>query len=109
LRQAVELGIRYQSSGGNVILTGYSDADYAGDTETKRFITGYIFVITGEAVSWMSQRQSMVSLSTTEAEYVAASAASKELIWLRHLLSDIDCRCDKPVLLVDNQSNNKIN
>jgi len=95
LRQTMELGIRYQNSGGNMILKGYSDADYAGDTETRRSITGYIFTIAGGAVSWKSQRQSMLSLSTTEAEYVAASAASKELIWLRRLLNDIDCRCDE--------------
>ena len=99
------LGIKYQRSGDNIILKGYSDADYAGDTETRRSTTGYIFMISGGAVSWTSQRQSTTSLSTTEAEYVAASTACRELVWLRQLLCDVDCRCDQPsVLLVDNQS-----
>lgn len=105
LRRTMNFGIRYQSCNDDISLKGYSDADYAGDAMTRRSTTGYIFVISGGAVSWSSKRQRMVSLSTTEAEYVAASEASKELVWLRRLLNDVDCRCDKPsVLLVDNQS-----
>lgn len=101
----MDFGIKYQGHGDNVTLTGYSDADYARDTATRRSTTGYIFLMSGRAVSWTSQRQGIVSLSTTEAEYVAASTASKELVWLTRLLSDIECRCDQPsVLFVDNQS-----
>lgn len=105
LNGTIDLGIRYQRSGNATTLTGYSDADYAGDTETRRSTTGYIFTISGGAVSWASQRQSMVSLSTTEAEYIAASTATKELVWLRRLLNDVDSQCDQPsVLYIDNQS-----
>lgn len=104
LRGTMDFGIKYQGRN-DVMLIGYSDADYAGDIVTRRSTTGYIFMISGGAVSWTSQRQSMVSLSTTEAEYVAASAASKELVWLRRLLNDIDCQCDQPTtLFVDSQS-----
>jgi len=54
---------------------------------------------------WSSQRQRLVTLSTTETEYVAASTAAREVVWIRKLLSDIGCPCNKEMTLyVDNQS-----
>lgn len=84
-------GIKYENQDDNMTLIGYSDADYAGDIETRRSTTGYIFTMAGGGISW-SKRQSMVSLSTTEAEYVAASTAGREMVWLRRLLNDINHR-----------------
>lgn len=56
-------------------------------------------------MTWSSQRQKLVVLSTTEAEYVAASAAAKEVVWLRRLLAGIGHQCEQAtVLFVDNQS-----
>ena len=56
-------------------------------------------------VSWCAQRQRTVSLSTTEAEYVAAGSASREVVWLRRLLEEVECLCSGPTVLnVDNQS-----
>lgn len=56
-------------------------------------------------ISWSSQRQKIVTLSTTESEYVAASATAREAIWLRKLLEEIRSRCNEPtVIWVDNQS-----
>ncbi|GBP86394.1 Uncharacterized mitochondrial protein AtMg00820 [Eumeta japonica] len=55
-----------------------SDADYANDVTTRRSTTGYIFIKNGAAVTWSSQRQHTVALSTTEAEFMAACAATKE-------------------------------
>ena len=55
--------------------------------ENRRAITGYVFLINGGAVSWSSKRQEIVSLSTTESEYVAATHGMKEALWLRSLLS----------------------
>ena len=57
---------------------GYCDADYAGDCTTRRPTSGYIFFLANGLVSWMSQRQATVALSSTEAEYLAACAAAKE-------------------------------
>lgn len=95
----------YRNGGSNFELIGYSDADYAGDIETRRSTTGYVFCLANGAVTWSSQRQKMVTLSTTEAEYVAASTAVRETIWLRKLLSDIGCPCaSETTLYVDNQS-----
>lgn len=90
----------------NINLKCYSDADYAGDVDTRRSTSGYVSMIGSGAISWCSQRQRMVSLSTTESEYVAASQALKELVWLHRLFLEIvpsknDCI---PKLYVDNQS-----
>lgn len=69
-------------------LVGYTDADWAGDTATRRSTYGFLFNIGSGAISWSSKRQPTVSLSTCEAEYVAQTQATKEAIWLRSLLHD---------------------
>ena len=68
--------------GSNIALQGYVDADMVGDRDNRRSTTGYVFTIGGTKVSWVSKIQSVVALSTTEVEYVAATEASKEMIWL---------------------------
>ncbi|XP_050546151.1 uncharacterized protein LOC126908280 [Daktulosphaira vitifoliae] len=86
-------------------LHGYSDADYAGDTTTRRSTSGYIFMMTNGIVAWCSQRQKSVALSTTEAEYMALSQAVQELTWLTLLTSDLlETQGETPVLYADNQS-----
>ena len=103
--RTLEYGIEFRGGGSVLELIGYSDADYAGDVETRRSTTGYIFELAGGPVTWASQRQKLVTLSTTESEYVAASVTSREAIWLRKLLSDIECPCaDATTIYVDNQS-----
>ena len=54
----------------------------AGDKDSWRSTTGYVFTMGGTAVSWISKPQQVVALSTIEAEYVAAIEASKEMVWL---------------------------
>ncbi|KAJ9509995.1 hypothetical protein QJQ45_011674 [Haematococcus lacustris] len=75
--------------GGAEGLVGFCDADFAGDLDTRRSTTGFVFTMHGAAVSWSSRRQPTVAVSTTEAEYMAASAAAKEALWLRVLLADL--------------------
>ena len=101
----IDLGIVYSRSENECNIVGYSDADYASDLETRRSTTGYVFCMAGGPVTWSSQRQRLVTLSTTESEYVAAASAAKELCWIRKLLSGIGCGCASgSVLFVDNQS-----
>ena len=88
LKGTIDYGLVFTSDGEN-ILYGYSDADWAGDLDTRRSTSGYVFKIGGAIVSWNSKKQITVAKSTTEAEYVALSAAASETIWLRQLLKDL--------------------
>lgn len=81
------VGITYGAD--PAVLHGFCDASYGRDVDTRRSTTGYVFTIAGGAVSWSSKRQPTVAASTTEAEYMAASAAAKEALWLRKLLADL--------------------
>ena len=69
-------------------LLRYTDADGASQ-EHRHAISGYAFLIDGGAISWMSHKQELVTLSTAEAEYVAATHAAKECIWLRRLIREL--------------------
>jgi transposase InsO family protein len=85
-------------------LTGYSDADWAGDVNQRRSTTGYVFQLCGGAVSWQSKRQRTIAQSTVEAEYMAAASGAKEAIWLRSLLTGVGCMPSGPTILrVDNE------
>ena len=65
------------------LLRGYCDSDYGGDYDNRRSITGYVFTIGGNTISWKSRQQKVVAISTTEAEYMALTDAVKEALWLR--------------------------
>ncbi len=69
-------------------MEGYADAD-GSMMEDRRAISGYAFIINGGAVSWSTKKQEIVSLSTTESEYIAATYAAKEALWLRSLIFQI--------------------
>jgi hypothetical protein len=85
-------------------LEGYADAD-GSMAEDRRAISGYAFLIDGGAVSWSSKRQEIVSLSTTESEYVAATHGGKEALWLRSLISEVFGTLTSPTTLFsDNQA-----
>ena len=73
--------LRYGGSYSNLQVVGYCDADYAGDIDSRKSTTGYVFLLNGGAISWNSKKQPTVALSTTEAEYMAATHAAKEAIW----------------------------
>ena len=67
--------------GNGKALTGYVDADFAGDLDKRRSLTGYVFTLGDCAISWKSTLQATVALSSTEAEYMAITEAIKEAIW----------------------------
>ena len=69
-------------------LLGLVDSDWAADLDSRRSHTGYVLMMSGGAISWKSRRQDCVSLSTSEAEYVAASQCGQEVLYLREILRD---------------------
>ncbi|PPQ83632.1 hypothetical protein CVT26_000950 [Gymnopilus dilepis] len=85
-------------------LAGYADAD-GSMAEDRHAISGYAFMLHGGAVSWSTKRQEIISLSTTESEYVAATYAAKEALWLRSLISELfNVTLTPTTLFSDNQS-----
>lgn len=103
LRGTLDYGIIFEKHP-NYSLECYSDSDYAGDPETRRSTSGYVFMLGSGAISWSSQLQKCVVTSSTEAEYVAGSQSVKEMVWLKKLMSDLHIKCETTTLHMDNQS-----
>ncbi|KAG8496965.1 hypothetical protein CXB51_008193 [Gossypium anomalum] len=88
LRGTTDVCLQFGRTEDGVI--GYVDADFAGDLDRRRSLTGYVFTIGGCAISWKATLQTTVALSTTEAEYMAITEACKEAIWLKGLFSELN-------------------
>ena len=75
------------------LLNSYSKrrlaSDWAGDLDDRKSTSGYIFQLSGAAISWTSKKQACVALSTAEAEYIALASAAQEAVWVRQLLTDL--------------------
>jgi hypothetical protein len=100
----LNLGCRY-SKNSKWKLVGYCDSDMAGDIDTSKSTTGVAYFLGKSLISWHSQKQKVVALSTCEAEYIAASVAACQGIWLSRLLGDLRSTAVEGVeLKVDNQS-----
>ncbi|KAG8481971.1 hypothetical protein CXB51_026890 [Gossypium anomalum] len=85
-------------------VIGYVDADFAGDLDRRRSLTGYVFTIRGCAISWKATLQITVALSTTEVKYMAITEACKEAIWLKGLFSELNEDLQISTIFCDSQS-----
>ena len=105
LRGTTHFGLLYSKGAETDALIGYSDADWGSNCNDCRSTTGYLFQIGGTAVTWKSQKQSCIALSTAEAEYMALSSTAQEAVWMRELNSDLGNQQSQPTLIFeDNQS-----
>ena len=88
-------------SGDDLKIQGYTDSDFQGDRDSRKSTSGSVFTLGGAAVVWRSVKQSSIADSTMEAEYIAASEAAKEAVWLKNFLSDLEVvpNMDKPITL----------
>jgi hypothetical protein len=85
-------------------LVGYSDADYAGSIDDRKSTSGYVFKLNNCIITWNSAKQKTVSLSTTEAEYIALTTAIKEALWLNQLLKELNRGLKEIKIMCDNKS-----
>lgn len=84
---------------------GYSDSDHAGDLEKRKSTTRVLFFLNGNVVTWMDITKTVVSLSSCEAEYIAAASAACQGVWLSRLIADLTCEnVQKFKLLMDSKS-----
>lgn len=105
LKGTIDYGLHFNKKQKTLSLCGYSDADFAGDIETRKSTTGFIVIWSGCVVSWCSQRQSTVATSTTYSEYIAAFQTVKEIVWLLKLIGEIyPYQNIATTLYIDNQS-----
>ncbi|KAJ9544930.1 hypothetical protein OSB04_024637 [Centaurea solstitialis] len=88
-RRTKDMFLVFGGSEDEISVTGYSDASFQTDRDDFRSQSGHVFTLNGGAISWKSSKQDTIAGSTTEAEYIAASDAAKEAIWLRNFLSDL--------------------
>ena len=72
-----------------LVVRGYTDASFQTDKDDYRSQSGYLFCLNGGAVSWKSSKQETISDSTTEVEYIVASGATKEAVWIRKFVSKL--------------------
>ncbi len=85
-------------------VVGFVDADYAGDLDNRRSTTGYVFTLAGGPICWRSVVQSLVALSTTEAEYMAVTEAAKEALWDAGLVKELGLQQGGVEVHCDSQS-----
>lgn len=87
LNNSLHSRITYRKTGTRVLA--YADADWAGSCDDRKSYTGYILMFAGAPITWESRKQATVALSSTEAEYMALSAASKEIVYIRNFLREL--------------------
>ncbi|GJS05798.1 ribonuclease H-like domain, reverse transcriptase, RNA-dependent DNA polymerase [Tanacetum coccineum] len=99
-----DYGITYKHNGGNRIH-GYSDSSYGVNTQEGKGTTGIIFYYGESPISWSTQKQATVALSSCESEFIAATAAATQALWLKRLLSRLTHSDEEKItILVDNKS-----
>ncbi|KAH9800568.1 hypothetical protein KPL71_000711 [Citrus sinensis] len=105
LKGTLDHGLMYGKSKHEVCdIRGYVDSDFAGDLDRRKSISGYLFILDSCLISWKATLQHIVALSSTEAQFVAATEAVKESMWLRGLLNELWLKQKTVKIFCDNQS-----
>lgn len=108
LQGTTRFGILY-GKGGSHELIGFTDIDYVGSVEDRRSTSGYVFMLSGAVVTWSSRKQLIVTLSTTESEFIAAAGSSCQAIWMQRVLKKIGYMGNvSTVIFCDNSSTIKL-
>jgi hypothetical protein len=104
LKGTTEFGLWYPK-GNEMTMVTYTDVDWEGSIDDRRSTSGEAFYLGDFLVSWLSKKQSSVSLSTTEEEYIATTTCCTQVLWMKKTLQDIQVKYDDPIsILCDNTS-----
>ncbi|SGY97973.1 BQ5605_C035g11434 [Microbotryum silenes-dioicae] len=103
LNSTIDLGILYRNSSTTRLMV-YSDALFADDPESRRSVGAYASMLAGGVISWQSKQQSMIATSTTEAEILSASSATREAILLRRLAGDVSIPQAQPTIIQEDNA-----
>ena len=104
IKGTIDIGLLHSVSN-NYKLVGYTDSDCGGDIDDRKSTSGFVFFMGDTAFTWMSKKQLIVTLSSCEAEYVAATSCVFHAIWLRNLLKELSMTQEEPTkICVDNKS-----
>jgi len=108
IKGTLSYGIFYKQSG-NTELLAYTDSDYAGNLEDRKSTLGFLFVLSSGAVSWSLKKQLVLTLSTTEAEFIVAASCACQAVWLRRMLENLDnASAETTIIYCDNSSTIKL-
>ncbi|XP_049394795.1 secreted RxLR effector protein 161-like [Solanum stenotomum] len=94
LQGTKDFGLFYKK-GEKSDLIGFADSDYAGDQDDRKSTSGYVYLLGTTVVSWSSRKQKIVTLSSTEAEFVAATTCACQAVWLRRILEELQFKQEK--------------
>jgi hypothetical protein len=104
LKGTIKYGITFVRQKSDFSIVRYVDADYEEDLDDRRSITGYVFTLVRGPICWKSMIQSMVTMSTIEAEYMLAAETAKEALWLTWLVKKLSIQPSGVPLYCDSQS-----
>ncbi|KAL0311583.1 UNVERIFIED_CONTAM: Retrovirus-related Pol polyprotein from transposon TNT 1-94 [Sesamum angustifolium] len=108
IKNTLSYGLMYEQSK-SFSLSGFVDVDWAGHVNDRRSTTGFCFKIGSAAISWCSKKQTTVALSSCEIEYVVATMATQECLWLRRLIREMVTTQNHPIQnFCDNESATKL-
>ena len=105
MKGTLHYGLVYTKGCGSYLLSGFSDSDLGGSVEDRKSTGGMAFYLDESLITWVSQKQRCVALSSCEAEFMAATTAACQGIWLQRVLSQImNIKAGLVVLYIDNKS-----
>jgi hypothetical protein len=104
IKGTVDFGVKFEKCQ-EFKLYGFSDSDWAGSIDDMKSTSGYCFSLGSGMFSWCTKKQEIVAQSTAEAEFIAATAAANQVLWLKKVLCDLDIQQnDKTEIFVDSQA-----
>jgi len=104
LKGTMEYGLWYPK-GNDLVIQAYTNGNWAGSVDDRKSTNGAVFYQGGCLVSWLSKKESSISLSIAEAEYIAAAACCTQVLWMKQTLQNLQVKFDEPIpIFCDNPS-----